>query len=279
MDGMPVSSLMAGMFMFSADARGQLPGVLGGSSSGGAVPITTVNHTWVNRYLDEVDPNRPYTFEYTDPDTGVTSTYQDNTSLVSTNQGYFTTVSISDTWITIRRMIPGEIESSRNEIEKLLTERCVNFLNSLIRTTTGKNYNAKTDLPVDLMKIANFKESGLWRESGIFYHSDLRNNGGMQGGSLEAGTAALYVAGEYSPLHASVPANISRVASITFNELIHAAGAISDVEGTRTIVEMGIIPVSSSGKPISYPEGPASYNSPYSNYFHTAIKNACEPNQ
>lgn len=245
---------------------------------GGGVITPTL--TWVNRSLDEYDPNRSYTFEYTDPTTGKTTIEIGHGSVVSTDQGFFTQAAVpeAETWLTIRRLMLEDIKPHMNVIAGMLTPRCVQFVNNLVNTTTGRPYDAKKQLLSDLTRIANFSGSGLWRESGIFNYTNL-HLGGMQGGSLAAGTAAIYIDGTYSPLRLTSPANISSDASTIFAELMHAVTAMGDVGDTRAIAEMGITPVDWSGKPLPYPQGPTSNNGPYSNYFHAAVKNACQPKQ
>jgi YD repeat-containing protein len=260
--------------------QGYLPA--GTSYTGNGVIAPTL--TWMNRYLDEYDPNRSYTFEYTDPNTGKTTTEIGYGSVVSTAQGYFTQVPIpeADTWVTLRRLTPEELAPRQKLIEGMITVRCVQFVNSLVGMTTGRRYDAKNQLLADLTRIASFRGSDrVSGESGIFFRSDLHRFGvgGMQGGSLAAGTAGIFIDGTYSYFRVSSPVNISSDASTIFNELIHAVAAVGDVDGVRAVAEMGIIPVDWSGKPIPYPVAEAGNGAPYSNYFHTAIKNACGSNK
>jgi hypothetical protein len=160
----------------------------------------------------------------------------------------------------------------------MLTPDCVNFINKLVNTTTGKSYDASTEFLADLMTIANFKESGMSRESGIFYHSALGEAGGVQSGSLAAGDAAIYIGGTYTPMKSTSPYNIRNEASTIVAELVHAVAATTDLGGARALAKMGVIPVGANGQPLPFPQAPVSAITPYSLYFHTAVKNACKPN-
>jgi YD repeat-containing protein len=243
--------------------------------------IVSPEATWMTRFLDEVDPNRSYTFEYTDPETGETRTYTAYGSVVSTDLSYWTLnpVSADFTYATWRRLSLEELEPRVNQIANKLTPECLEFVNNLVNTTTGKSYDAKTHLLTDLGKIANTTPSGSVDGSGIFYRSDLHayGMGGNQGGSLAAGNASISIEGTYSPMKSTLPANIHRDASTIFNELMHAVAAADDFKGTRAFDKMGVVPVESTGKPLPYPQG--STIGPYSNYFHTGIENACKTKQ
>jgi hypothetical protein len=271
-NGVAMPSLMAGMFVSDMFARGSTPGARGLPNGKG---ITVMDQTFIHSYLDEVDPNGSYKFEYTDPQTGKTGTYTGHGSVVSTDISYYTLnpVTPDTAYITWRRLSSEEIEPRKNLIANMLTPRCVEFVNNLVNTTTGKPYDAKNQLLTDLMKIVN--------SGGIYYRSDLHfyGAGGSQSGSLAKGNAGIEIDGTYSPLRSTLPYNISNDAGLIFNELMHAVAAVADYDGSRALANIGITPVDSSGNPIPFPQAPSNLIKPYSMYFHAGIRNVCNTNQ
>jgi hypothetical protein len=77
---MSASTLEIGIILFSAEGRSGLPSALGGSVAGKFQPMTA---KWNSNWVDSVQ-NLPYTFTYNG------QTYTDNTSIVTTDKGFFT---------------------------------------------------------------------------------------------------------------------------------------------------------------------------------------------
>ena len=151
----------------------------------------------------------------------------------------------------------------------MLTEDCRRFIDAFVGTATGKRYNSKAILLDDIKKISNFKNGGIFFDSTIGKYGA----GGNQTGHIENGTTTVRISGMPTELQEQLPYNIHGFAGTILNEFIHGISGAGDKEGSRIIAEMGIIPVTSSGKPLTYPLEDKDYA--FSGYFHTAIGNFC----
>jgi hypothetical protein len=161
-------------------------------------------------------------------------------------------------------MGPNQISALRFQISRLLSDKCVDFINNLISKVIGKPYNSKKQLLKDFDRVSNGKGGFFFKEGGV--------KGGNQTGNLNDGTARINILGhDITMENSAIPA---------LHELIHAIADADDPTLAKAVRDLGITVYdypSKSGEGISsYPENePDDRNGKFGGYWGQALKNAC----
>jgi hypothetical protein len=157
-----------------------------------------------------------------------------------------------------RRLTKAEYLPIRNEMAKALaSEKCRNFIDKLI----GYNFGAPYDSSEDFLALSDYIYNSS--DGGIFWGMPTQVGNKVRIGS-----------------DSRPDLNLMSLAATLTHELIHrlqgSRGA--DDELSRNIRDLGIVPLDKKGNALPFPTGgPDAKPFDWSNYWGTALNNACFP--
>jgi hypothetical protein len=169
-----------------------------------------------------------------------------------------------------RRLTTEEFKPIREELKKMLTNKCKEFLDKLVGINTGVTYDSGKDL---MDHVDNtFSSPQAW----VFY-APGSTRGRQKFGDLEGVNIGNWVNMKFFP-----PDQVLRhnqfFASTLLHEIVHTLTKGIDDDLTENVIELGIVPVYQDGSPLPHPKNKgAGSGSDYHLYWSTALKNACFP--
>jgi hypothetical protein len=273
-DGMPMPSLMAAMFLSSMQAKG------GAAGMPTRYTAAVVNYVWRDSWVDSTDLGREYSFEYEG------QTYTDKGASVATNRGSFTTGDVSFFPLALTTNVlpnivqsPPDVAGIRIEIELMLKDPkrdCAAFVQGLLERVDKGDGNTLVD-GGDIIKIFDRINSpdqkGMIRSGALGSYVNVNGVGGPYAlGKMAEHTARIQL-GTIVP----GPPTAFSDALIALHETIHHAGQHGYGDKALSLALSRW-----TGKPILDPDGNPPSGEPgediriYSAYWGTELANHCK---
>jgi YD repeat-containing protein len=274
LDGVPMPSLMAGMFLSSLQAKGSSTG----RPTGGV--LTVVDNVWVDKWEDSTD-NREYSFEYEG------QTYTDKGASVSTDRGFFRDGAALFFDVLLRTSVraqgpvqpPPDAVGIHKEFERMLNDPrhdCAAFIKKLLDLVNKDGDNSLVeggDILKIFDKINSPDQKGMIRSGASGSYTDPEGrNGSYALGTIASHTAMIQLGPQYPG-----PPTAAGDALQALHETTHHAGqhVYTDKMLAQALEQW-------TGKPIVGPHGerPTGDDAKdkwiYSNYWGGELGNHCK---